>query len=101
MLDVEEAAAWARKGGVAVHRNFDVTGMRIGGRVRNGTAYHVMASDRTLLVAWGRRNGQREAWLQRPRARGLFAGIWHYDVFGGPARAMERRLNILPLESAE
>src|SRR2546427_534687 len=38
MLYIEAAAAWARAGGIAIHRNFDVTGIRIGGRVRSGRA---------------------------------------------------------------
>jgi len=101
MLDIEEAAVWARRGGIAVHRNFDVTGMEIGGRIRSGQAYHVMCLNRDTLVAWGEKNGQRERWLQPPKredAHGLFGGIWHYDVFGGPARRMERRMGIPPLE---
>lgn len=95
--EILSAAAWARAGGIAVHRNFDVTGMRIGARVRAGQAYHVFGPREALLV-WGRRNGQRPEWIQDPDQFGEFEGVWHFDVFGGPARRVEARLGIQPLD---
>jgi hypothetical protein len=97
MFDILEAEAWAEAGGIAVHRNFDVTGMRIGGRVRQGPAYHVFGRE-DVLLAWGRRNGQRAVWLQDAHE-----DRWppHFDVFGRPARTMERRLRIPPQEPSD
>jgi hypothetical protein len=89
------AARWARQGGIAVHRNFEVDGMRIGRRVRQGMAYHVFGQ-REALLAWGRRNAQRPAWLQDADEFGDFEGVYHFDVFGQPARRLEERLEIPP-----
>lgn len=89
-MDILNAAEWARSGGIAVHRNFDLDGIKVGIKVREGVAWHVLSSDREALVAWGKKYGQRESWLQGPRTRGLFEGIWHYDVFGAPGRRLLR-----------
>lgn len=91
MMELHEALAYAAAGGIAVHQNFKVDGMHIGGKVRSGRAYHVLGL-KPQLIAWGRTHGQRESWLQEPT--GLAPEVWHYDVFGGPARRMEREMGI-------
>lgn len=95
MMEIREAATWGAAGGIAIHRNFDVDGMTIGGKVRSGRAYHVFGREKELLE-WGKRNGQSAAWLQ-PEKRAKDGALQfppHFDVFGGPARAMERRLHM-------
>src|SRR6266496_586341 len=93
MLEILEAAEWARGGGIAVHRNFDVTGLVIGGRTRQGGAYHVFGR-MDLLLEWGHRNGQRPSWVQPGDDAGDFEDLPHFDVFGGPARRLEARMGI-------
>jgi len=91
MDEILEATAWAEKGGIAVHRGLILDGMKVGTKVRSGQHYHVMCLNRDTLIAWGRRNSQRTSWLQPPTHS---RDVWHYDVFGGPARRMEQRMGI-------
>lgn len=94
MDEILEATAWAERGGIAVHQGLILDGMKVGTKVRSGQHYHVMCLNRETLIAWGRKNGQRTSWLQPPTRH---RDVWHYDVFGGPARAMERRMGIQEL----
>ena len=91
MGEILEAIEWAERDGIAVHQGLILDGMKVGTKVRSGQHYHVMCLNRDTLVAWGKRNGQRVSWLQPPTHNG---DVWHYDVFGGPARRMERRMEI-------
>lgn len=99
MFDIEEAIAWAKDGGIAVHQNFMVDGLKIGGRVRQGRAYHVFGL-REALLAWGNRNGQRAPWMQWSEDDRRVADPPHFDVFGAPARKVEARLGIPTSEAA-
>lgn len=81
MMKLDAAMTYAASGGIAVHQNFNV-----------GRAYHVLGL-RPQLIEWGRSHGQRINWLQEPTE--LHPNIWHYDVFGSPARKLERELNIV------
>ena len=85
--EVREAMTYALSGGIAVHRNFDVDGITIGGKVRKGAAFHVLGS-RASLLAWGLGRGLSARWLQPPTARRQ--GVWHFDVFGAGAIRLER-----------
>jgi hypothetical protein len=95
MFGIEEAAVWALAGGIAVHRNFEVDGLEIGGKTRSGTAYHVFGL-REALLAWGSRNRQKPAWLQHTKEDAREGWPPHFDVFGSPARRLEQRLSIPP-----
>lgn len=81
--DIEEAVAWANGGGIAHHRNFDVDGMRIGGRVRSGPAFHTFGLE-PQLFEWGRKHRFPKTWMQP--AEGMFPP--HFDVFGALARQL-------------
>ncbi len=83
MMEINEASAWAHAGGIAIHRNFNVDGLTIGGRRRSGAAFHVLGQQ-DVLLEWGRRNGQRPHWIEAEQ-RTLPP---HFDVFGGPARRL-------------
>jgi hypothetical protein len=88
LMDIHEALAFAKSGGVAVHQNLDYGGTVIGGRARTGPFLHVLANPE-VLVEWGRRQGMRAAWIQEED--GLCP---HFDVFGSRAVRILRRLEI-------
>jgi hypothetical protein len=88
LLEIEEARDWALADGIAIHRNFDVDGIRIGGKVRHGPAFHVFGQEPALLD-WARRYRLNPNWIQDRRA----SDGWppHFDVFGGLAVRIEAR----------
>jgi hypothetical protein len=98
MRAIQKARDWALAGGIAIHRNFDVDGLLIGGRRRSGPAFHVFGNE-AVLLEWGRRYRLNPRWLQH---NGNDRG-WppHFDVFGRPAqRLAERAVNDRAKEGA-
>lgn len=87
---IREAIAFAERGGIAVHRNFDSYDGRTSprGMVMRRPFVHVIGL-RGPLEEWGRRHGLRPEWIQ-PEKRRLIA---HYDVFGSFAQSLIDRLS--------
>jgi hypothetical protein len=79
MMQLREALAWARAGGIAVHD----TGFPY--RSRGGVVYehtcHLFANGTDALVAAARASGCAVRWIQRPGT-----SHEHYDLFGAPLR---------------
>jgi hypothetical protein len=76
--EVQEALAFSRTGGIALHYfRYDLRRFGLG---MNDPACHILSADRAALVRFGAAFGLREAWLEPPRRHR--PGIWHYDVFG-------------------
>jgi hypothetical protein len=84
-MELREAYAWVAEGGIAIHRNFDLDGIAVGGRVRSGPAWHVLGPEEALLE-WGHAHNLNPAWLQ---SRGNPRRV-HWDVFGALARRLEK-----------
>ena len=85
MEEIREARAWVVEGGIAIHRNFDLDGLSVGGKVRSGPAWHVLGPEAALLE-WGQAHHLNPTWLQHagdPRRV-------HWDVFGALARRLEK-----------
>jgi hypothetical protein len=89
LREIAAAVAFARDGGIAVHRNLDYSGTVIGGRSRAGPFLHVFG-ERAALLHWGRRYGMDPHWLQP--AHGTIPP--HFDVFGSRAERVLRRLGV-------
>lgn len=87
---IKEAIAFAERGGIAVHRNFDsYDGWRSPrGVIMHKPFVHVIGL-RPRLEEWGRRHGLRPEWIQPERRR----RVAHYDVFGSFAQALIDRLS--------
>ena len=84
---LREAMAHARRGGIAVHRNFafyDGTVLR--GVSRPGPFLHVLGR-REVLTEWGKAYGLHPEWMQQERD-----GVAHYDVHGQLACHLINRL---------
>ena len=86
---IREAIAFAERGGIAVHRNFDSYDGRLspGGLVMRKPFVHVIGL-RPQLEEWGRAHGLRPEWIQPEKRR----RVAHYDAFGGFAQALVDRL---------
>jgi hypothetical protein len=89
---IREAIAFAERGGIAVHRNFDSYDGRRSPRgvVMSRPFVHVIGL-RPRLEEWGRRHGLRPEWIQPEKRR----QVAHYDVFGSFAQALIDRLESL------
>jgi hypothetical protein len=87
--EIREAREWAGGGGIAIHRNFDVDGMVVGGKVRQGAAWHVLGPQDALLE-WGLAHHLNPSWLQHPGDPRRV----HWDVFGALARKLERQAEV-------
>ena len=86
---IREAIAFAERGGIAVHRNFDTYDGRLSPRgvVMRRPFVHVIGL-RPLLADWGRRHGLRPELIQPEKRR----RVAHYDVFGTFAQSLIDRL---------
>jgi hypothetical protein len=87
--EIREAIAFAERGGIAVHRNFDTyDGRRSpGGLAMRKPFLHVIGL-RPQLEEWGRRHGLRPEWIQPEKRR----RVAHYDVFGTFAQSLIDRM---------
>ncbi len=78
LREIWEARAFASEGGVAVHRNFNVTPHRGGARIRGDReTWHIFSSDREALVRVDRAVGLKRSWI--PPMDVL--GIYRFDYF--------------------
>lgn len=76
--DVQEALAYGRLPGIALHHfRYDLRRFGLG---RNDPACHILSADRPALLAFGAAFDLRPAWLEPPRRHR--PGIWHFDLFG-------------------
>jgi len=96
--EIRAALDFARTGGIAVHRNFDVyDGARSPrGMVMRKPFLHVIGL-RPVLEQWGAGFGLRPEWIQPEKRR----EVAHFDVFGEFAEALIERLSppSIPLTS--
>jgi hypothetical protein len=88
---IREAIAYAERGGIAIHRNFDrYHGLRSHRGVPMERPFLHVIGLREVLEAWARAHGVPLAAIQ-PEGRRRVA---HIDVFGTYARALLDRLRI-------
>jgi hypothetical protein len=95
-MEIREALEWAANGGIAIHRNFNLDGVVVGGKARSGPAWHVLGPE-DVLLEWGREHNLNPTWLQYPgNPRRV-----HWDVFGALARKLAKNALALKVKAED